>query len=225
MKPFNGIELSQQLNETELRICIKKALDGSDECRKKAIESNLRLVPFVIEHEFTHLSIPLEDAISEGNIALINAVDNFDINSENSFAVYAARAIVHRVYRATELYSYDFIVRVPYRKRVNYGNTISISELEKDSSFDIEDVSDENTSIGKNIKQMKNVLIENIDKLEKNEKKVIIESFGLNGEEVKTLKAIGKELNLSKQRIKQIKTKSLKKLKNSMISGKCEYFY
>jgi len=52
-----------------------------------------------------------------------------------------------------------------------------------------------------------------LDGLKVNEKKVISLYFGLNGQEPKSLRSLSKELNLSPERIRQIKDMAIKKLR------------
>lgn len=62
--------------------------------------------------------------------------------------------------------------------------------------------------------------------LNDNEKKVIIYRFGLNDGEPKTLEEIGKILGITRERVRQIEDKSLKKLRHKAKSSKLEdYFY
>ncbi len=50
--------------------------------------------------------------------------------------------------------------------------------------------------------------------LDEREKKIINMRFGLNGEDQKTLQAAGKELHITRERVRQIESKALRKLRN-----------
>ena len=54
-------------------------------------------------------------------------------------------------------------------------------------------------------------------KLTANEKKIIIARFGLNGKNPETLEEIGKDLKLSRERIRQIQKKAFNKVKQAII--------
>jgi len=45
---------------------------------------------------------------------------------------------------------------------------------------------------------------------------ILTERFGLNGKKPKTLEAIGKKLNLTRERIRQLQNIALKRLKTAM---------
>lgn len=58
-------------------------------------------------------------------------------------------------------------------------------------------------------------LMESLSILNERERNVLIHRFGLNGEEPKTLQEIGKILNLSRERVRQIEKNALEKIRRS----------
>jgi DNA-directed RNA polymerase, sigma subunit (sigma70/sigma32) len=58
---------------------------------------------------------------------------------------------------------------------------------------------------------------EMLDKLPEKERRVIELRFGLRGEEPKTLREIGEILNISRERVRQLETRALRKLRNMAI--------
>jgi RNA polymerase primary sigma factor len=58
-----------------------------------------------------------------------------------------------------------------------------------------------------------------LNKLTTREADILKLNFGLNGKSTHTLEEISEELNLSKERIRQIKIKSIKRLQHTMLCG------
>ena len=74
---------------------------GDKRARALFIERNLRLVKF-IAFKYLNSGFPLLDVIQEGNVGLIKAVDNYDINSTTSFSTYAYSTIENNIKRALD---------------------------------------------------------------------------------------------------------------------------
>ncbi len=66
----------------------RRALAGDEACRKRMIESNLRLV-VRIARRYINRGLPLLDLIEEGNLGLIHAVEKFDPERGFRFSTYA----------------------------------------------------------------------------------------------------------------------------------------
>ena len=85
---------------------------------------------------------------------------------------------------------------------------------------------DEDTEVGDMIEGPNNVeedfvkieqrkyVVKLLDKLSPREQLIIVMRFGLDGNEPKTLEAIGEHFNVTRERIRQVEAKALKKLKS-----------
>ena len=73
--------------EEEAKIAREMA-NGDKKAREKLINSNLRFV-IKIAKKYQGRGLPLEDLVNEGNIGLIKAVENFDVNRGIHFISYA----------------------------------------------------------------------------------------------------------------------------------------
>jgi len=60
--------------------------------------------------------------------------------------------------------------------------------------------------------------------LSEREKRVLVLRFGLDDGQPKTLEDIGQEFNVTRERIRQIEAKALRKLRRPSISGRLKEF-
>lgn len=63
-------------------------------------------------------------------------------------------------------------------------------------------------------KELEELILQCLDNLTDKEKSVIKMRFGFNGEEPMTLEAVGNRLGVTRERIRQIEAKSIRKLRN-----------
>ena len=92
---------------------IKKFRAGSDQAAEKLVTSNLRFVVSIAK-KYQHLGLPLSDLINEGNIGLINAIDQFDETRGVKFSSYASWLIKRQIFQA--LADKSKIVRIPIKR-------------------------------------------------------------------------------------------------------------
>lgn len=71
---------------------------------------------------------------------------------------------------------------------------------------------------------LRNQILKTLDSLDKREKEVIIKRFGLEDDMPETLEEIGQEMHLSRERIRQIEAKALRKLRNPIRSQKLKEY-
>jgi RNA polymerase primary sigma factor len=78
----------------------------------------------------------------------------------------------------------------------------------------IEDSTAENPSQRVSIMGLRENITEVLDSLDPKEREIVIMRFGLDDGRIKTLKEIGEAFNISRERVRQIETKALSKLKH-----------
>jgi RNA polymerase primary sigma factor len=88
-------------------------------------------------------------------------------------------------------------------------DTFFVDFLSKHGTADVEEKV-MNEILSREIEEM-------LDKLPEKERRVVELRFGLRGEEPKTLREIGEILNISRERVRQLETRALRKLRNMAI--------
>ena len=214
------------------------------EIHKELLEGNLRFV-ITVSKQYQNQGLDLPDLIAEGNYGLMKAIENFDWSKRLRFISYAvwwvrqsilqslnenARTIrlpvnvVQELHRAkkemdsTGVELPEKFVTLPYT--VNLDNPLN---EEGDTLLDVlnnpnADQADKNLSTEDTLKDK---LLSMLDVLDNRERVIIEDYFGLSGN-TRTLEDIGSDFSLTKERVRQIKEKALRKLRNET-GSLCDY--
>ena len=234
MTPDREKELAQRMLSPDITEIEKKQI------QQELLEGNLRFV-ITVSKQYQNQGLDLSDLIAEGNYGLMKAIENFDWSKGLRFISYAvwwvrqsilqslnenARTIrlpvnvVQELHRAKkELDSAgvalpDKFATLPYT--INLDNPLN---EEGDTLLDIlnnpnAELADAGLSTEDTLKKK---LIEMLDVLDNRERVIIEDYFGLSGN-TRTLEDIGGDFSLTKERVRQIKEKALRKLRNETSS-------
>jgi RNA polymerase primary sigma factor len=204
--------------------------------QKELLEGNLRFV-ITVSKQYQNQGLDLSDLIAEGNYGLMKAIENFDWSKGLRFISYAvwwvrqsilqslnenARTIrlpvnvVQELHRAKKELDNkgvelpDKFTTLPYT--INLDNPLN---EEGDTLIDVlnnpnAELADAGLSTEDTLKKK---LIEMLDILDNRERVIIEDYFGLSGNN-RTLEDIGGDFSLTKERVRQIKEKALRKLRN-----------
>lgn len=222
--------------EEEIEL-LKQIKAGDEKAETKLIYANLRYVIFEAK-KFIGCGLDIEDLINEGNYGLIKAARRFDAdNNENKFISYAVYWIRQAIFQAINEYSRT--IRIPnnvsneYLKLKNSGDYETNGEILdylgiplianlndkvdsegtelisviRDTSFISPDAYADETMDSLNY-----VIEQTMSVLDDRENYIIKAYFGLNGESL-TLQDIADEIDLTKERVRQIKDNALRKIR------------
>lgn len=199
MEGFNLInELPKKLDVEEQKELLLKR---DKESRDKLILHNLRLI-INLSKRYQPIIYDNEDLFSIGILALINAIDTFDVSKNIEFSTYASNCILNSFYR---FFTYS------KRKRDTGNYKISLDKLLN--------VCDENMKVEANYLDSieKDLLLSSMNKaLNDLERNLVLLYFGFNGVSYmqKDLKVM---YGLSQRKVSVTIKKSILKLRNQLI--------
>jgi len=194
---------------------------GIEKARQDLVEANLRLV-VKLAMDYRHARIGMDDLIAEGNLGLIEAAARFDPQRGVRFATYAAwwirkfliQAIDRQAHQTTSPTGAkieagaDPEKAAPRRQRIisveDFTQTSSdrhIFEKVASLSVDPEDVVLE--------QQLAKALTAVLPRLPAQERTILAAHYGLEGQPPRTLQQIGKEMSLTRERVRQIEQRAI----------------
>ncbi|MDG3007071.1 sigma-70 family RNA polymerase sigma factor [Paludisphaera mucosa] len=196
-----AVKLREKLDPAKAKTA---ALDKIDELQEQAlavknqiIRANLRLVVSIAKRHVGPMNNFFE-LVSDGNMSLIRAVEKFDYARGNKFSTYASWAIMKNYARTIpeENYRRDRFV-TGHEEMFEAAADNRIDEHEYESA----------------LKRMQEAIRGMLDRLDDREKMIITSRFGLGGASERTLEQLGRELGITKERVRQIESRGVDKLR------------
>jgi RNA polymerase primary sigma factor len=215
---FDSIKNTQPLSKKEEKLLWRKFRENNDmTARERLIKANLKFVPTVAK-QFKGCGLPFADIIEEGNIGLIKAIDRFDPKRDNkviSYAVWWIRKCILEAIEKKGLLEAENIDDI--YKQVNDDDEIKPDEDNVKVIVPEKINFEEDSEPAFNVKQ---IVEELFDGIPERERSIISDYYGLYGDSPKTLDEIGLEINLTKERVRQLNEKALKKMRaNALIKN------
>jgi RNA polymerase primary sigma factor len=176
---------------------VERLQDEALAVKNQIISANLRLVVSIAKrhvgpsNDFFHL-------VSDGNMSLIRAVEKFDYARGNKFSTYASWAIMKNFARTIPEESYR-------RDRFVTGHE-EMFEAAADNRTDEHEYENAQKRMQEAVKGM-------LGQLDDRERRIITSRYGINGASEQTLEQLGKELNITKERVRQIEARTLEKIR------------
>ena len=196
-----------QLQEQQLkRPSVKRAVemtqwhDQVQRVREELAAANLSLVIAMAKR--TRIpNVEFPELISEGNVALLRAIEKFDVSRGFKFSTYACRAI---------LKGYNRMAGKTGRYNSRFGVTFDPELEQTDYDLHRDDMARDEL-----VEDVREVFARNRAALTEIEQTVLRERFGLDGRgEGKTLAEVSRIVDLSNERVRQVQNRALAKLKN-----------
>lgn len=245
------------LRPEEEKNLLRKVKDGDIDSWEKLILSYQRLVVSICK-KYMRSGIPLSDLVNEGNIALMEAIRDFNPKKKMSFSLFARFRINYRLLRVLEdrgivrippMKKFQIkkmfnilpkltatLKRAPTKEELSEALGIPLLELEEilvlseNPFISLDQREDWSSQTGRELsevlmdpsfpspeeifrkKEIREELQSALNTLQPREREVIERYFGLLDGQSQTGQKIGKDLGLSREFIRQIKKRALKKL-------------
>ena len=230
MTPDRERELAKRILSGTLSLSEKKQIE------QELLIGNLRFV-ITVAKQYQNQGLHLSDLIAEGNLGLLKAVEQFDWTKQLRFISYAVWWIKQSILQT--LNDNSRTIRLPVNvvqemqkeKRENEKTNKELSgkfaslprmidldmHINEDGDTLIDIIKNENVEAPDEIFNTKDVLkqkmLEIMSVLDEREKVIIEDYYGITGTP-RTLEDIGSDFSLTKERVRQIKEKALRKLRN-----------
>jgi RNA polymerase primary sigma factor len=165
--------------------------------KNQIIRANLRLVVSIARkrvgptHDFFEL-------VSDGNMSLIRAVEKFDVSRGFKFSTYACWAMIKNFARA-----------IPEEKNRRDRFVTGHGELFEAAADHRGDERASESDHWRNQQTVQGML----GHLNDRERQILVRRFGLGGASETTLEQLGKEMGITKERVRQIESRAQEKLR------------
>ncbi|HUS92370.1 MAG TPA: sigma-70 family RNA polymerase sigma factor [Phycisphaerae bacterium] len=171
--------------------------------RADLVRANLALV-LAMAKRTKIPNVDFGEVVSEGNMALLRAVEKFDVSRGFKFSTYACRAI---------LKSYNRLATKTGRYRQRFPTEYD-PEMER-SDWDVNRGEIERRD---SIEAVRDLLSENRARLTDVERTIVMERFAITSRDRrKTLAEVGKMVGLTNERVRQIQNHALVKIRAALV--------
>jgi RNA polymerase primary sigma factor len=207
---FQANKLRERIDPTRAKTAeldvIERIQEDALAVKNQLIRANLRLVVSIAKRHVGP-SNNFFELVSDGNMSLIRAVEKFDFSRGNKFSTYASWAIMKNFARTIPEENFR-------RDRFVTGHE-DMFETAADNRTDEREY--ENA-----VKRMREAIKAMLGRLDDRERRIIISRYGLNGATEQTLEQLGRQLGITKERVRQLEARAQDKLRRIADEEKLE---
>jgi RNA polymerase primary sigma factor len=214
---YDELKKYKPISREKERKLLFKAKNGDLDAQNEILTSNLRFV-FNIASRYKGQGAAISDLISEGNLGLVKAIQKFNPERDVKFISYAVwwvrnsmQEFIKKRQACLNFEKDEDTLNIPLT-----SNKIPDSEDEWVERRDAM-LSDEEDEAKRELhKNQRKIVNELLGILEGREKYIVEQYYGIGCKE-KNLEEIGRELGITKERVRQIKLSCLNKLRSNIL--------
>ena len=214
---YDELKKYKPISREKERKLLLKAKNGDLDAQNEILTSNLRFV-FNIASRYKGQGAAISDLISEGNLGLVKAIQKFNPERDVKFISYAVWWVRNSMQ--------EFIKKRQVCLNIEKDEDTLNIPLTSNKIPDTEDewverkdavLSDEEDEAKRELhKNQRKIVNELLGILEGREKYIVEQYYGIGCKE-KNLEEIGRELGITKERVRQIKLSCLNKLRSNIL--------
>jgi RNA polymerase primary sigma factor len=238
---MEDIRRTHPVPRAEEQELFRRARAGDKGARDKLIQSNMRFV-LKVALQYRGCPIPLSDLVNEGCMGLIKAVEVFDESRGIKFISYAVWWM--KAYITKAINETGSMIRLPANQCLRVRKALKEHSQGKDLdpevhglmqtagrglSFDAPMAHDSKTTFQEVLRDERasnpedelekhstgDIVKEILSELPEREAQVITGLFGMDHNAPLTLREVGQDLNISHERVRQLRDQALTRIRNS----------
>ncbi len=236
---LEDIRKTAPITREQEQALFRLAAKGDPKAREKLIKVNMRFV-LKVAIQYRSCPIPLPDLVSEGAMGLVRAIESFDYSRGLKFISYGVWWIKAYITRAIN--EQGNLIRLPANQHLRVRKALQearkgqevtddIRELiqigQRGISFDQPIKSDSKATYSEvladkhaanpeaetEIQNVEGLARGLLSQLPDREAKVLSGIFGINQEAPQTLREVGESMNISHERVRQLRDQALRRIR------------
>ncbi len=180
---------------------VESFLAEAQAVRDHIVKANTRLVISIVK-KFAGSQLSFDEMLSDGIFCLMRCVDKFDYDRGYRFSTYAFGSIVRNTHGK---------IADQQKQSARFISNVNSSD---GSAFDVENKENSEAINEQTWSSLKTVISKLINKLDRREQFILRGRYALGGNvDVRTFQSLADKLGVSKERVRQLEQRAVKKLR------------